>query len=84
MYKIWKRIRRKQLPVDSGGEKTMRPVDGKAINGFRILQDFRPSPSHVQKNLLLLALFDAADSDNLQERDANSGLDSKIDLLYKK
>ena len=67
MYKTWKRIRRKQLPVDSGGEQTMRPVDGTAINGFRILRDFRPSPSHLQKNLLLLALFDAAASDNLQE-----------------
>ena len=77
MYKNLKRIRRKQFPVDSGGEQTMRPVDGKAINGFRILRDSRPSPLHLQKNLLLLALFDAAASDNLQECFVNSGLHSK-------
>ena len=74
MYKTWKRIRRKQLLVDSGGEQTMRPVGGKAINGSRILRDFGPSPSHLQKNLLLLALFYAAASDNLQECYANPGL----------
>ena len=45
----------------------MRPVDGTAINGFRILRDFRPLPLHLQKNLLLLAPFDEAASDNLQE-----------------
>ena len=65
------------MPVDSGGEQTMRPVHCRAINGFRILLDFRPSPSHLQKNLLLVALFDATASDNLQERDANYGLYSK-------
>ena len=81
MHKTWKRIRRKRLPADSGGEQTMRPVDGTAINGSRILRDFRPSPSHLQKNLSQLALFDSVGSDNLQEREVNLGLHSKLAVL---
>ena len=55
----------------------MRQVDGKAINGFRILRDFRPLPSHLQKNLSQLALFDSAGEDNLQELEVILGLHSK-------
>ena len=53
-------FKQKQLTADLGVYRTIGPVADIAKDGFRILQDLRPLPLHLRKNVLQQVQFHKA------------------------